>query len=282
MKMNRNTEPGSDESPENIFALSLPKGEDSFPVLKAFQQFLDAERERARRRQMVLTLSFMSVIVVLVVLFSVISAILFSGLTRRNDAKQDKLFEILLMERKVPAPVPAVIPAPPRRDAVVDEVMELVKQLRAETEALKAAAQRAAEPPPVVDVVAPDLVSEVPKLEAVEVKPEPDPKRTGIFSSSKRKPDLPTVSTEVEVVTPDPAPETSGVLERSESEKKTELANSEGSGDGLVQVKIVPSRVMHAPAGYEANEISVVTEGNVRYPWRVLVPAVASGQMEME
>jgi len=279
MEMNRNTEFNSDESPENVFELSFPKGEESFPVLKAFQEFLDAERERSRRRQMILTLSFMSVIVVIVVLFCVIGAILFTGMARRNDAKQDKVFEILLMERKTSTPVPVVTPAPPRQDPVVDEVMELVKQLRAETAALKAELQRAAEPPPVVEMVAPVSVSEELALEPAEVKPEPAPKRTGVFSSPKRKSDLPPTDVDVDAVTAEMLPESSEVLEGAEPEKKTELANSEASGDGLVQVKIIPSRVMHPPEGYAADEISIVTEGNVRYPWRVLVPAVISDQI---
>ena len=73
------------ETAENAFALAFPKGDESFPVLKAFQEFLDAERERARRRQMTLTICFMSAIVLLVVLFCVIGAVLFSGMMRRSD-----------------------------------------------------------------------------------------------------------------------------------------------------------------------------------------------------
>lgn len=279
MEMNRNTETGAEESPENIFALSFQKGEESFPVLKAFQEFLDAERERARRRQMVLTLSFMSAIVVLVVLFCVIGAILFSGTARRNDAKQDKLLEMLLAERKAPIPVPGGELARPRHDAVVAEVMELVKQLKAETEALKVAMQRPPETAPISEVVP---VASVPQADPIEVSPEQPLKRTGVFSSPKRKPETVTPIEEKSDRVAEPAPADVDAVDAVEPEKGTELAQGEADADGMVQVKIIPSRVMHPPAGYDAEEIAIVTEGNVRYPWRVLVPAVPVSQVEEE
>lgn len=275
METNRNTEPGTDESPENIFALSFSKGEESFPVLKAFQEFLDAERERARRRQFVLTLSFMSAIVVLVVLFCVIGAILFSGMAQRNDTKQDKLLEMLLMERKTLMPAPVVEPPRAWQDPVVDELMELVKRLKAETEALKVTLQRPPEP-----ALSPEGLVAQPVLEPepIEVESEPRLKRTGVFSSPKRKPELPALVVETDIDDAEPGL----TIIDADAETQVEARDIEGGDEGLVHIKIVPSRVMHPPAGYDAGEIAIVTEGNVRYPWRILVPAVLASQVEEE
>ena len=59
--------PGDKGTPdsENLFAVALASkgGDESFPVLRAFQSFLDQERERARRRMMTLSVCFITALV---------------------------------------------------------------------------------------------------------------------------------------------------------------------------------------------------------------------------
>ncbi len=275
--MNRQTEPGSAEGPENLFALSLPKGEESFPVLKAFQEFLDAERERARRRQLGLTIAFMAALVVIVVLFSVLGAVLFSGLARRSDAKQDRLLELLLAERKPPAGVLAP-PAPePQADPVVGEMMALLRQLKAETALLKTAAQEREQSAP------------APNQETPVERPAPPPRRTGVFSSPRRNPDLPVPSGDAvsdpasaAVVPASVAPAASDAVAATEGGVPETPATVEPAvpvvvvpsrSEEPVPVRVSPARVMRPPRGTEAAEIHVITPDNVRYPWRILVPS---------
>lgn len=276
MEENRNSDSGSHESADNFFALSVPKSDESFPMLKAFQEFLDAERERARRRQMILATSFMAALVVVVVLFCGIGAVLFSGMVTRGDAKQDKLLEMLLSQRAEAQPS-AVVAAPAPRvepDPVIKELMAVLQQLRAETAELKAAAA-AAEAEKSIAASAP----EVP-----EVKPEAPAKKTGVFSSPKRRTEsvpAPT-PTEIEPVSgtsDEGSPSTSDTVAASPVAAPPVIAPPaaapKSDPNAPVLVKVVPSRAMQLPEGYEANEMSVVTEGNVKFPWRILMPTGA-------
>lgn len=270
MEENRNMDHGAQENAENIFALSVPKGEESFPVLKAFQEFLDAERERARRRQMTLAISFMAALVVLVVLFCGVGAVLFSGMVKRSDSKQDKLLEMLLSQRNGTQPAPVM--TPPTVDPVINEMIAVLKQLKADTAELKAAAAEKAAAATVAETVQ-SVEPPVPVV-AEAKRLAPSAKKTGVFSSPKRRPD------------PTPAPQP---LETAEGNSE-ELAAASGAVEappvvqngsvsrGPVQVKIVPSRTMRLPEGHEASEMSVVTEGNVKFPWRILMPTGVESQ----
>lgn len=271
MEENKTSDSGAHESADNFFALSVPKSDESFPVLKAFQEFLDAERERARRRQMILATSFMAALVVVVVLFCGIGAVLFSGMVTRGDAKQDKLLEMLLSQR-AEAQQPAIAAAPVlavEPDPVINELMAVLKQLRAETAELKAAAA-AAEAEKSVAASTP----EVP-----EVKPEAPAKKTGVFSSPKRRTESLPAPTPMEI---EPVLENSAEVSPSTSDTVATppvvappVVAPKSDPNAPVLVKVVPSRTMRLPDGYEASELSVVTEGNVKFPWRILMPTGA-------
>jgi hypothetical protein len=279
------------ETAENAFALAFPKGDESFPVLKAFQEFLDAERERARRRQMTLTICFMSAIVVLVVLFCVVGAILFSGMMRRSDAQQAQMLDILM--QRMPAPIaqaPAVPPAPapapaPQPDQQVAELLDVIKSLQSQNaEMMSALQERIREPAPEPKAAAP--------AEPSAAETAAKARKTGIYSSPRRKPEPapaqpePTEEVSAEVI-PEPeaaaeAPETPDAeapAAPADQEPEMPVAESEPEGEdesdapaGPVKVKIVHTRDMHAPAGYSPEQIMIVSSGNVKFPWRVLMP----------
>lgn len=276
---------------ENLFALSLPKGEESFPVLKAFQEFLDAERERARRRQMTLAISFMSALVLLVVLFCVIGAILFSGMIRRSDSQQDRLFDLLT--QRSPAPVQATAPSVSAtgesKEASTAELVELLKQLRAENAAMRANLadkSPSASMPPLETANAGFAVAPTP---APEVKSMPSTKKTGVFSSPKRqpvpapvaeapKPEEVPVATEPEVKPPVEAKPAIEIKTPVEAKSPVEIKPAvkpkpeQPQAWTPIKVKVMPSREMTVPAGNSAEEMTIISDRNVKIPMRVLMP----------
>jgi chemotaxis protein histidine kinase CheA len=264
------------ETAENAFALAFPKGDESFPVLKAFQEFLDAERERARRRQMTLTICFMSAIVLLVVLFCVIGAVLFSGMMRRSDTQQAQMLDILM--QRMPAPVaqaPALQPAPQpvvaaQPDPQVSELLEVIKSLQAQNvEMMSALQERIREPEPKV----------APSAEAAA-----QARKTGIYSSPRRKPEpapeQPRPAAE-DVAEPDATAAAAEAPEAPAVEDKPGAEESPAAPAGPVKVKIVRTRDMHSPAGYSPEQITIVSSGNVKFPWRVLMPTGTNTQEAM-
>ena len=280
---------------ENLFALSLPKGEESFPVLKAFQEFLDAERERARRRQMTLAISFMSALVLLVVLFCVIGAVLFSGMIRRSDSQQDRLFDLLT--QRSPAPVQATAPSVSAtgesKEASTAELVELLKQLRAENAAMRANLADKSPSASMPTLETTNAGSAVAPTPAPEVKSTPSTKKTGVFSSPKRQPvpapaaeaakpaEVP-VATEPEVKPPVEAKpvevkpvEAKPAIEIKPSVEVKPTVKPEPEQPQAwtpIKVKVVPSREMTVPAGNSTEEMTIVSDRNIKIPMRVLMP----------
>ena len=85
---------GEASSPEELFSLAKAHGE-SFPVLKAFQNYLDQERERARRRTMVLVLSFLGVVVALIIAFVVLFVSFFNVVLQNNEQQQVRMLSLV-------------------------------------------------------------------------------------------------------------------------------------------------------------------------------------------
>jgi len=69
-------------------------GMDDFPVLKAFQQYIDAEQEKARQRILWLGICFGGVLVIVIVVFM----LLLYGINSRNQALSDRLVEYAMNE----------------------------------------------------------------------------------------------------------------------------------------------------------------------------------------
>ena len=81
-----------------------------FPVLKAFQQYIDAEQAKARKRMLGLSVFFIILLVVVVVTF----VLVLTTVVNRNQALSDRLLDYALKEREKPAQVvqPPVQPVP--------------------------------------------------------------------------------------------------------------------------------------------------------------------------
>ena len=147
--MNEDTPPPADETapgaapsdPENLFSVALAKSSnDSFPVLNAFQTFLDQERERARRRVVTMAVCFTGAMIVLLLVFGILFATFFSRMMVRNEKQQDRLLD--LVARGIPAAVhEAGWSAPGAAGAETvsrDEILQVLQQLSAERAAARA------------------------------------------------------------------------------------------------------------------------------------------------
>ena len=99
-----------DATSGNLVAMYQASGSnaESFPVLKAFQEYIDAERAQARKRVMMLAISFSAVLCAVVLVF------LGMGIYMLKDmsALQTKLVDAALSQRNMPAPV-ITVTAPP-------------------------------------------------------------------------------------------------------------------------------------------------------------------------
>ena len=277
------------EAAENAFALAFPKGDESFPVLKAFQEFLDAERERARRRQMTLTICFMSAIVVLVVLFCVVGAMLFGGMMRRSDAQQAQMLDILMqrMPAAAGAPVAAAPVAQPAPAPQVTELLDVIQSLKAQNAEMMTALQERLREPVAAEAPAPKtVVPSAPKTAQTTAEADARARKSGIFSSPRRKAEAPAVAeapVQEEPAHEAPAPEAPAPeapapeaappsAEGSAPAPAPAAAPAEAPKSGPISVKIVRTRDMQAPAGYAPEPIDIVSSDNVKFPWRVLMP----------
>lgn len=257
---------------DNMFALSLQKSnEESFPVLKAFQEFLESERERARRRQLTLTLAFMGVIVALVVVFCVIGIVMFNGLVNQNAQQQGKMLE-LLMQRSQSAPEVRVVEAAPppaaaAPDPVLEGLMETLKELRSEIASRREADEKRAEAIAQANAAAAEEAAKARESEA-------DAKRTGIFSKIKPREEL---RRQAAPERPEPAPEAAPANVPAAPVAAPAASDSRapaGVPDGRpARIQVKPVREMRVPEGYKTDSMSIVTEGRQRVPWRIVMPA---------
>lgn len=150
-----------DASSGNLVAMYQAAGSnsESFPVLKAFQDYIDAERAQARKRVMILSISFSAVLCAVVICFLGMGVYLLKDMS----SVQNKLIDAALAQRIAPAPAPAPAPvqqpqpaqivyqAPPvtaplapANDAALREVTKELADLRADIERKKSEEARQA------------------------------------------------------------------------------------------------------------------------------------------
>ena len=119
-----------------------------FPVLKAFQEYLEAEQAKAHKRMLSLSIFFIVLLVIVVLTFSVIALFMIN----RNQTLSDRLMDIALRERMTPAVQPAPAPVvnvqqpaqPPVDDgARMKPILEKLEAMQAELARARAAAAAA-------------------------------------------------------------------------------------------------------------------------------------------
>ena len=111
-----------------------------FPVLKAFQQYIDAEQAKARKRMLGLSVFFIILLVVVVVTF----VLVLTTVVNRNQALSDKLLDYALKEREksvqvVQPPVQQpIVPQTAPQPSVQDLLKPFIERLEREQAAMKA------------------------------------------------------------------------------------------------------------------------------------------------
>ena len=85
---------------------------DDFPVLKAFQQYIDAEQEKARKRLLAMGIFFSVLMLAVIAVF----VVLLLNVTSRNQQLNDKLVELALKQSQE-KPASVVVQPPPQQDS---------------------------------------------------------------------------------------------------------------------------------------------------------------------
>jgi hypothetical protein len=187
----------------SIHAAALHAGSDSFPVLKAFQDYLETERQRARRRLVMHSSFFVALMAV------VVAGLLLAGvyLFRNMQRTQDVLLQAALQGAPAAAPLvaPAVVapppPAPAMPAALGDELQRLraaLADLRSDNEKLRTRLTAPSAAPTALP--APTAVAAAP---APAVTPASPPPPAAPSVASPRKEPLPTAVAAVRPQPPD-------------------------------------------------------------------------------
>ena len=111
----------------NAISIYGHEGLDDFPVLKAFQQYIDAEQSKSRKRMIMLCIFFGFLMTVLIVIF----LLMLRDANAQIQIQNDKLVELALKERDR-QPVVVQPPAPANdaaMKAMTDTLAALQKQM---------------------------------------------------------------------------------------------------------------------------------------------------------
>ena len=111
-------------------------GADDFPVLRAFQQYIDQEQSKSRKRMIVLCVFFAALMTIVVAVF----VVLLTTMSQRNQQLNDRLVEYAMSQRDrmpvqptttivQPAPAPAVQPDNSAITALGNQISALQKQI---------------------------------------------------------------------------------------------------------------------------------------------------------
>ena len=104
---------------------------DDFPVLKAFQQYIDAEQAKAQKRMTTLCIFFAIIMASVIGVFVVI----LMSMSQRNNSLNDQIFQMMLKDRdRSGSQVVVQSPAAPQNDAAIkfmsDTMTLLQKQMQ--------------------------------------------------------------------------------------------------------------------------------------------------------
>ncbi|MBQ3290061.1 MAG: hypothetical protein IJH50_11665 [Kiritimatiellae bacterium] len=116
---------------ENPTAVSVYQqdGVDDFPVLKAFQQYIDAEHAKARKRLVTMGIFFVILMGAVIAVFVAMLA----SLSQRNQQLNDRLVDFAMQDRERQPKTPEVVQRPAADDGMLkslkDKLDELQKKL---------------------------------------------------------------------------------------------------------------------------------------------------------
>lgn len=98
---------------------------DDFPVLKAFQQYIDAEQAKAQKRMTTICFFFALILIVVIGVF----VALLVGTSQRNNALNDRLLQIMLNANQERGAV-VVQPPAPQNDAAIKALTDSMAALQ--------------------------------------------------------------------------------------------------------------------------------------------------------
>lgn len=135
--------PGFDsEIPENAVRLyGESDAMDNFPVLKAFQQYIDAEQAKARKRMLLLAVFFGVLMIAVISVF----VILLLSVSAKNQALNDRMFEFAMKERDRQPAGSAVVVQPPQDNSAILALTSKIEAMQKELVESREKAEKAAE-----------------------------------------------------------------------------------------------------------------------------------------
>lgn len=248
----------------DLFELMLASNDsdEQFPVLKAFQSYLEAEREKSRRRQSQITICFLISTIVLVVCFCVVGFAFFSKFIEKDN----QLTQLLLLERTGAKQLQSEVVNHQIQDSKVvteqssneEMLSKLVAELQSEIASLKA------------DLEEKELQSSsgvgtqhqpIKEVKDSDNQPVDNPPQEASDGKSDVNLEQPTVSVATTSTTTTTTSTTSTTTTQPVGPKVVELNLSQGR----VEKSVVPE-------GHTTEILGVVTDNNVFVPWHVLLP----------
>ena len=250
---------------------------ESFPVLKAFQDYLEAERAQARKRVMQLSIFFAVLMGVVVTGF--LSAGIF--MMRNMSTVQNKLLDVALAQRATPAPA-APAPAPVAAVQPSPVLEESVKQMsRATTEFQTSMDKKLDGVSQIASKVNEQVASQDGELEKLRVELKKMQEQ-----SAKLKDDIVSIkeaskkpATPIPAVTPPAAAAPTALAATTPVAKPEPAAPAKPLNDprfppALKEPPVTPAGVTPPPVpqGMMATAIPLKTKNVGTIPWRVLIP----------
>lgn len=122
---------------DSTLSIVPSEGSNDFPVLKAFQEYIDAEQAKARKRMLGLSVFFIILLVVVVVTF----VLILTTVVNRNQALSDRLLDYALSERhrEMAVPQQTVIQPHVSTASVQDMIKPIIERLEREQASMKTA-----------------------------------------------------------------------------------------------------------------------------------------------
>ena len=163
-------EPSIRSSGDLITLYQARQGGESFPVLQAFQEYIDAERKQARKRVVQLSIGFAAILGVVVVGFLAAGV----SMLRNMTDMQNRLVEVVAAKSSVPAPVqvqPVAAPVAPTSPVLEESIREMSRVLARMQEHKVPESAVPAEPArPPVQEAKPDPAVEALRAELLDMK----------------------------------------------------------------------------------------------------------------
>lgn len=136
-------------TPPHAVSLYTHEIPDDFPVLKAFQQYIDAEQEKARKRMLSMSVFFGCLLTVVIAFF----LFMLSSASARNQALNDRLIDYAIKDRERQASVvvqqpqdhSAILALTARLDEMQKTLLDAQQKAAAAEQARTEAARQAAE-----------------------------------------------------------------------------------------------------------------------------------------